>query len=366
MELTISKASLLDGINIVSKAVTTRTTMPILSCILFSANSEGIHLTSNNLEYGIETNLISAEVSTPGSVALDARLLSGIIAKMPEGDIHISMDGNRITTIKSGRSKLKINGDNPDEFPALPKVDHSKTFSISQGKLQSMIQRTIFSTSKDVSKPVLTGLLVKIKDSRLNIVACDIYRISHRYSDVEAIGNMEFSVPAAAMGEVARLISKNDEHEAHIHHTDRHVLFETNSCTIVSQLLEGQFVEYERLLNQTAKATTKANTADLLYALERMCIVAETGRQLPVKLEITNDTITLSSETSKGKGQDEISALTTGEDMTVSFNSRLLIEALRAIEDTEVEIQFSGALSPCKIRPIEQGAYEYLIVPLRQ
>jgi len=366
MELTISKANLLDGINIVARAVVTRTTTPILSCILFDTCDDGVRLTSNNLEYGIKTNLIPAEVSAPGSVALDARLLSDIIKKMPDGDIHISTDDKLNTTIKSGRTKLKINGDNPEEFPELPKIDQIKAFDIRQGDLQDMIQRTIFSTSRNTSKPVLSGQLVRVKDSRLCIVTCDLFRISHRYIDMESTDDVEFIVPASAMGEVARLISKSDEHEAAVYCTDKHVLFETDTCTIVSQLLEGQYIEYEKALSIAVKTTTKVNNEDFLHALERVCLVAEADRQLPVKLEITNDTIELSGSTEKGNAQDEITAISTGDKLTVSFNPRLLMEALKAIEDIEVEIQFGGSKSPCKIRPIEQGTYEYLILPLRQ
>jgi len=328
----------------------------------------GIELTANNMDMGIRTSLIEAhDVDGIFSVALDAKLFTEIVKKLPDGDINISVGENRVTTISSGKAKFKINGENPEEFPTLDTVARDNRFILPAGILRKMIRQTIFAVSLDPSKPTITGELLKIDDGHIHCVAVDMFRIAHRFEPIEAPEcPVDIIIPADTLDEISKLISGTEDSEVSVCFTDKQIMFELDAYTVVSRRLEGEFIKFKDHFKTVATSVTTADRLTLIAAIERACIVAvESGRRVSLKLDIGSDSITVSSQTELGAAHDEIPATTTGDGLTIFFNPRYLLEALKAIEDSEVALHFIAPKSPMVIRPVAEGNYAHLVVPLR-
>jgi len=366
MEFRIEKSDFLDGINTVSRAVSTGGTMPILSNILVDVLEDGVMMTGNNLEMGIRTRTIDAGVEMPGSVALDARLLADIVKKLPDDEIHISVNATNIATISSGKSVFQIVGSATDEYPALPEVKQDNSFSIKESLLRDMIRQTIISISGDMSKPAMTGELLKVENGIFSIASVDGFRISHReYEAGENVTPFSVIVPGKTLADIIRLLSGSGENEAVMHYSDKYIMFELESCTIVSRLIEGKFLDYEGTFRTEPTTTIKANRVEMIGALERACLIADSAKRNPITLEIDETGVVITSNTERGTSRDEIAADVEGKKLTILFNPRYLIDILKVIDDSEISLQCAKELNPCVIRPVDEGNYKYLVLPLR-
>lgn len=368
MNLSVNKSDLLNSISTAIRATTTSTTQPIFACLLLTANEDGIQLTGNNLELCIQTNPIPVEaLGEPGSVALDAKLFHEIVKKLPDGDVKIVVDEKNIAVIKSGKREFKIFGENAEEFPAMLEVQSKNRFTTKAAVLRNMIRQTLFTVSLDMSKPAMTGELMEVADGKINLVACDGFRIAYRYGDTETDGDsFKVVVPGKTLREIMRLLPPHEDSEIVMHFTERKILFELDNCRISSQLIEGQFIDYQKPLNVETKTTAKLNRAEFLSSLECAQLIAfENNKKTPVKLVIADDIITITANAERGTLHEETQASIEGDNLTIAFNPRLLIDALKVIDDNEVQIHFSGDKSPCVICPIDEGNYKYLVLPLR-
>ncbi len=367
MNIKCEKNILLNNINIVLKSVASRTTLPILECILLIADKEGFRLISNDLELGIETSNIEADILEKGMVALEAKIFSDIIRSMPDGDISITVDEKNVAVIKNGKTEFKILGQNGEEFPTLDKVEKEEKYSISSSLLKNMIKQTKFSVSTDESKPVLTGELIEIKEGNLNIVAIDGFRVSFRCTNISKdFKNAEVVVPAKALNEIIKILSDKEDSIVNLYFNDNHILFELDSCIIVSRLLEGEFLKYEQIFTEDYNTRIKLDRVNFLNSLERASLISKDNKKTPVKLEIKNDeSLVITSNTEFGTSYEELSIDLEGEGLSIAFNPRYLIEALKAIDDEKILIQFMTSLSPCIIKGIDNSDYKYLILPLK-
>jgi len=366
MKLTCERSSLLNAINIVSKAVSGRTTLPILECILLSAGNEKFKLTGNDLELGIESSAINADIDEPGKIALEAKLFSEIIRRVNGDMVTISVNSKNETVITSGTSEFKIMGQSGDEFPFIPVVSKETGYTVKQKDLKDMISQTIFSVSADESKPVLTGELIEIKGNSMNVVAVDGYRISFRKSDIEfAVKAANVIVPGKTLREITKILSSEEDDVAKVYVTDKHILFDLNGNMIVSRLIEGEYIKYQQTFTDEFKTRVLINTSDMIAALERASLVSRDARKIPVKLDIKKDKIVITSQTDMGTAYEEVFCETEGDALKIAFNPKYLIDALRAIEDDMVSVQFNSSLSPCIIKPENGDSYKYLILPLR-
>lgn len=364
MKLTCNRNSLLNAINIVSKAVSSRTTLPILECILLDAG-EDFKLTANDLELGIETAPIEAEIDETGKVALEAKLFSEIIRKVNGENVKIEVNAKNEAVITSGTSEFKIIGQNGEEFPSVPTVSKSVYYSVKQSELKDMISQTIFSVSLDESKPVLTGELIEIKGSSMNIVAVDGYRISFRKSEITSSKDASVIVPSKTLREITKILSSEEEEMALIYVTDKHILFDLGGNMIVSRLIEGEYIKYSQTFTDEFKTRIVINKSDMVAALERASLISRDARKIPVKLDITKEKIVITSQADMGTAYEELYAEVTGDALKIAFNPKYLIDALRAVDDEKVAVQFNSSLSPCIIKPEEGDSYKYLILPLR-
>ena len=366
MKLTCPRDSLLNAINIVSKAVSSKTTLPILECLLLTADDNGFRLTANDMELAIESAGIDADVDENGKVALEARFFSDIIRKVDGDEVSISTDDKNMTTISCGKSEFKISGQNGDEFPPIPKVEKTEKFVIGQNDLRNLIRQTIFPISQDESKPVLTGELVEIEGDMIDLVSVDGYRISYKKTELfQSAGSGRVIVPGKSLGEIAKILSQDENEKAVIYFTDNHIMFDINGNIVVSRLIEGEFIKYQQSFTNEYKTSARIDRLKMLDSLERASIISRDSRKIPVKLEISGDNIVITANAETGAVYEEVSAEVDGDKLLIAFNPRYLIDALRAIDDEEVYMHFNTSLSPCVFKPVEGDDYKYLVLPLR-
>lgn len=366
MKLTCSRDSLLNGINIVTKAVSSRTTLPILECILLTATNDGLKLTANDMELAIESSTIDADIEETGNVALDAKFFSDIIRKINGDEVKISVDEKNIATIKCGKSEFKISGQDGDDFPPIPQVEKNLKFVISQNDLRNLIRQTIFSISQDESKPILTGELIEIENNMIDFVSVDGYRISYKNAElVQSAGAKRAIVPGKSLGEIAKILAADDDEKAVIYFTDNHIMVDINGNIVVSRLIQGEFIKYQQSFTNEYKTSAKIIKSEMIDSLERASLIARDSRKIPVKLEISGNNIVITSNAETSTAYEEVAAEIDGDKLVIAFNPRYLIDALKAIDDDEVYMHFNTPLSPCVFRPIEGDSFKYLVLPLR-
>jgi DNA polymerase-3 subunit beta len=385
MKLVCDKTILLEGLNLVGRAVSTRTTKPILECVLlFTRTNKGLTLCGNDLEMSITTAVMEADVEVPGMIALNAKLFTDIVRKMPGDFIQIEVDGKGVAEVTSGRACMKIYGLPGEEFPLIPEKELAHVsirYRIGATTLRDMIRQTIFSVSMDQSKLILTGELFEIKNGVLQVVSVDMHRISYRaYKFPSPLlehpeRNYSAVIPARALHELSRVLPNDEELVVTFYFTDNRVVFDTPFFTFVSRLLVGDFIRYDQIFNEDFNTLLTVERTVFLNALERSLLVAGDNKLIPIKLEIKDDEMTVTANTAeRGHAHDEIPCGTDGQDLVIYFNPRYIIDALRAIEEEQVLIKFSGAKSACTVRGLkpenEDGTpapdnQKYLIVPLR-
>ncbi|MBR5269506.1 MAG: DNA polymerase III subunit beta [Anaerotignum sp.] len=366
MKLTCSKDLLLQYINIVNKAVSNRTTLPILECILLTADDKGFVMTGNDLEIGIKTAPIEAEIEERGEVAIEARIFNEIVRRLNGETVTIETDDKFAVTILSGTSEFKIMGQSGDDFPSLPEVEQEKVYSIEQAKLRDMIRQTIFSIAQDGSKPVLTGELFELKNDSVNVVSVDGYRISFRKNSLMmGSGETEVIVPGKTLTELNKILSQEEEDTLSMYLTDKHILFDLGNAVMVSRLIEGDFIRYAQSFSEDFKTKMIVDKSELIQALERASLVSRDNRKTPVRLMLRHGGMDITARSDMGTAHESISAEVEGDDLSIAFNPRYLIEALRSIEDESVKMIFMASLSPCTILPVSGDAFKYLILPLR-
>lgn len=356
---------LLNSINTVLKACSTKTTMPILECILLTAVDNKLTLVGNNLELGIEST-IDADVISEGYIALEAKIFSEIIRRMPGEVIEISSDENYMTSIESEKSKFQIAGQSGKDFPSLPDVEKVNVCMINQVALKEMIRQTIFSVAQDETRPILTGEMLQIKDNSLNMVAVDGYRISYRKLQLSNENeDIEVVIPGKTLGEINKILSSEEEENVNIYFGDKHVLFDLGSSRVVSRLLEGDFLRYEQVFSPDYETKILVDRRNFLMSIERAALISREGKKNPIRVEIDGDKMIITSNAELGTSREELDVLLEGKEIVIAFNPKYLIDALRAIDDDNVYIQFISPLTPCIINPEEGDHYKYLILPIR-
>lgn len=366
MKLICKKDLLLQYINIVNKAVSNRTTLPILECILLTADEKGFVLTGNDLELGIKTAAIEADILEKGEVAIEARIFNEIVRRLNGEDVTISTNEKNAVTIVCGSSEFSIMGQGGDDFPALPEVEQNQAYTLKQNDLRNMIRQTIFSIAPDNAKPVLTGELFEFHDEFFNIVSVDGYRISYRKNNlIQSCGKNDVIVPGKTLSELNKILSQSDEDLVSLYVTDKHILFDLGTAIMVSRLIEGDFIRYEQSFSEDFKTEVLVDKNQMIQSLERASLVSRDNRKTPVRFQIKTKNMEITAKSDMGTAFEEISVEVEGEEISIAFNPRYFIEALRSIDEENVKIHFTASLSPCTILPVEGDSFKYLILPLR-
>lgn len=363
MKIRCQKAELVKGVSIVSKAVPAKTTMPILECILIDATTNTIKLTANDMELGIET-IIEGIVEQKGMIALDAKIFSDIVRKLPDNEITIETDSNCQTLILCEKAKFNISGKSGDDFSYLPYIERDVPVVISQFTLKEVIRQTIFSIADNDSNKLMTGELFEINGDTMKVVSLDGHRISIR--KIELSGNYEpikVVVPGKTLIEISKILSGDVDSEVHIYFTNNHVVFEFDNTVVVSRLIEGEYFRVNQMLSNDYETKVKINKKELLNCIDRATLLVKEGDKKPIIINIQDEMMELKIKSQLGTMDEEIYIEKEGKDLMIGFNPKFLIDALRVIDEEEVQIYYLNAKAPCFIKDAQES-YIYLILPV--
>ena len=363
MKLICSKSNLLHGVNIVSKAVPTRTTMAILECILIDASANEIKLTANDMELGIETK-IEGEIAERGVIALDAKIFSEIVRKLPDSDVTIETDASFKTTITCEKAKFNIVGKSGDDFSYIPYIERNEPIAMSQFTLKEVIRQTIFSIADNDNNKLMTGELFEIEENDLKVVSLDGHRISIRNIELKNnYSHKKVVVPGKTLQEVSKILPGSAEDEVSIFLTDNHIVFEFENTTVVSRLIEGEYFKIEQMLSSDYETKVKINKRELLDCIDRATLLVKEGDKKPIIMNITDGTMELKINSFIGSMNEDIDIAKEGKDILIGFNPKFFIDALRVIDEEEVTLYMVNPKAPCFIKD-DEGKFIYLILPV--
>ncbi len=363
MKLVCSKSNLLNGLQIVSKAVPSKTTMSILECILIDAAKGVIKLTANDMELGIETT-IDGEIIDKGIIALDAKIFLDIVRKLPDNDITIETDAAYKTTITCEKAKFNIIGKSGEDFSYLPLIEREESVVISQFTLKEVVRQTIFSISDNDNNKLMTGELFEINGNELKVVSLDGHRISIRKIELKnEYTGKKVVVPGKTLNEISKILSGDADRDVNLYFTDKHILFEFDQTIVVSRLIEGEYFKIDQMLSSDYETKVKINKKEFLNCIDRATLLVKEGDKKPIIINITDDTMELKINSTVGSMNEEIDITKQGKDLMIGFNPKFLIDALKVIDDEEIDIYLVNPKAPCFIKDTEEK-YIYLILPV--
>ena len=363
MHIICDKSKLIEGMNIVMKAIPGKTTMMILECVVIEVKDNQIKLIANDLQLGIET-LIDGEIKQEGSIAVGAKVFFEIIRKLPSDNVSITVDEEYHMNISCGKAKFNIMAKATDEFPYLPNIVKDKNVNISQFTLKDIIRQTVFSISDNENAKVMTGELFEIHDSELKVVSLDGHRISIRkvklnqsYDDVSVI------IPGKTLIEISKIINGGMDDEVSIFFTDKHVLFEFEDTIVLSRLIEGEYYKIDKMLSTDYETKVTVNKREMLECIDRSTLLLKESDKKPVIIDVQDDYMKFAMNSAIGSMDEDIDASKEGKDILIGFNPRFLMDALRVIDEDEITMYMINPKAPCFIRDQEE-TYIYLILPV--
>ena len=363
MKIICSKLNLVKGVNIVSKAVPSKTTMPILECILIDATTDIIKFTANDMELGIQTE-VEGEIIDRGMIAIDAKIFSEIVRKLPENDVTITTDDNLQTTIVCEKAVFDISGKPGEEFSYLPAIEKEDSITISQFTLKEVIRQTIFSISDTENNKLMTGELFEIDNSMLRVVSLDGHRISiRRIALKDEVNNKKLIVPGKTLIEISKILSGEAESMVNISYTNNHIVFEFDQTIVVSRLIEGEYFKIDQMLSNDYETKVRINKRELLSCIDRATLLVKEGDKKPIIINIDDEIMELKIRSQIGSMNEEIYINKEGKNLMIGFNPRFLLDALRNIDDEEITLYLMNAKAPCFIKDDEES-YIYLILPV--
>ncbi len=364
MRIKCKKNILQSGINIVQKAVSTKTTKPILECILLEAQGGNLKLTANNLNLGIET-YIDCTILEEGTIAINAKLFSDIIRRLQDSDIDIETNSDYKITITCEKARFDIPCWSGEDFPELLSVDKEKSIVISQLGLKDVIRQTIFSVSDNENSKLMSGELFDVKDNVLSVVSLDGHRISMRKvnlkgdnSDVSAV------VPGKTLQEISKIISGDSDSEVTIYFSDKNLSFEFENTRVVSRLIEGEYFKIAHMLSMDSVLTVKANRSELMGCIDRASLLIQENDKKPIIVSVKNDdNLYIRLDTNIGSIKEEMEIEKDGGEIVIGFNPTFIMDALRVIDDEKVNIHMNDSKSPCIIKDVD-NTFTYIILPI--
>ena len=363
MKLICSKTNLLYGVNIVSKAVPARTTMPILECILIDASSDNIKLLANDTELGIETT-IEGTIEEHGIIALDAKIFSEIVRKLPDNDIVIKSNESFNTVITCEKAKFNIIGKSGEDFSYLPDIEKNEPISITQFMLKEVIRQTIFSIADNDTNKLMTGELFEIHENMLKVVSLDGHRISIRNIELRnSFSDKKVIVPGKTLQEISKILPGSAEEYVDIFITENHITFEFEHTVVVSRLIDGEYFKIAQMVSSAYETKLKINKRELLECIDRATLLVKEGDKKPIIMDIQDGSMELKISSFIGSMKEEIEIEKEGADIMIGFNPKFFIDALRVIDEEEITLYMVNPKAPCFIRD-DADNYIYLILPV--
>lgn len=363
MKFITEKSLLQDAISTVQKAITGKSTMPILQGIYISAKDSTLTLIGSDIDVSIETK-IEANIIEEGEIVLDSRLFGEIVRKLPNDQIEITKIANNNIEIICQKSIVQLIHMSGEEYPNLPIVDEDVVLSIPQKSLKNMIKSTIFAISQDDTRPILTGVLFEIKDKKLNLVALDGYRVAFRSENTDCSYDKEAVIPGKTLNEISKILNDSDD-EVQITFTNNQILFNFGNTKVISRLLEGEFIKYSSIIPQEYKLKLSVRRDDMLSCIERASLMAKDGNTNLVKLDIEEDVMVVTSNSQLGKAREEVNINLQGEGLKIAFNSKYLIDVFKIMEEDEVIMELTSPVTPCVVRNKNEDNCTYLLLPVR-
>lgn len=361
MHLLCPKNSLQKSVTISLRAVPARTTMSILECILIDASAGEIKFTTNDMELGIET-IVDGTIYEKGIVAIDARIFSDIIRKLPDNDVDIRTDDKLNVTITCEKATFTIPGKSGDDFSYLPILEKTDYIAISQFALKEIIRQTIFSIAANENNKLMTGELFEIRNGELKVVSLDGHRISIRKLLLkDSTLEKKVIVPGKTLIEISKILSGEVEDMVHIYFTENHIISDFDQTTMVSRLIEGEYFKIDQMLTGDYETKMTINKKEFLNCIDRATLLVKEGDKKPIVIQIGDETLELKINTPMGSMDEQIDIQKEGKDILIGFNPKFLMDALKVIDDETINIYLVNAKAPCVIK---DESYLYLILPV--
>ena len=365
MRFTGEKNALVAGLNIAGRTVAQKSSLSVIEGILCRAAS-GLSLTGYNMETAI-TFLMDGEVSDPGECILPAKLFGDIVRRLPEGPVTVVVDENYKVSIRAGYASFTISAESADDYPELPDVSTGRSIRIPQNALKELISGTLFSVSDNQGRPIHTGVRFEVADDSISAIAVDGFRLARRsYHPQEPTGReLAFVVPAAGLKEVEKILTDSDE-DAAFTIGPKHILFQIGAATLVCRLLEGDFLEWRKVVPTNCPIKVVANVSDLAASVDRVGLIVSEKYKSPVRCVFSNQVLLMRTNTTIGAAADQCAIAGDGKELEIGFNVRFLAEALRAVPGEEVTLELTNGLSPIVLTPVDDKQdFAYMILPVR-
>ena len=365
MRFTCEKSMLVTGLNITGRTVAQKSSLTVIEGILCRA-ADGLSLTGYNMETAI-TYMIEAEVFDPGTCILPARLFGDIVRRLPEGPVTVVVDENYKVSIRAGYASFTISAESAEDYPELPDVSAGRSVMIPQTNLKELISGTIFAVSENQGRPIHTGVKFEVEDTGISAIAVDGFRLARRTykTDAAAGRNMSFVVPAAGLKEVEKILTDCEE-EASFVLGKKHILFQIGNATLVCRLLEGEFLDWRRVVPTNCPIKLVANVGEFASSIDRVGLIVSEKHKSPVRCVFGDQNVQLRTNNTIGAAEDQCSIAGDGKELEIGFNVRYLADALRAIPGDEVVLQLTNGLSPIVMTPTDDKFdYSYMVLPVR-
>ena len=364
MKVSCLQSDLIKGLNIVSKAVPTRTTMSILESILIDASTGDVRLTSNDMEIGIET-IVPGKIEERGKVAIEAKILVDIIRNLPDNEVTIESDELFTTNISCEKAHFRVSGKNGEDFPYIPVIPRNDPIIVSQFTLRESIRQTIFSTAEKDPNNIMTGELFEIKNNIMTFSSLDGHRISVRnvelkdtYSDQKKV-----IIPGKTLNEISKILTGSAEDMVNIFITDNHIIFDYDKTTVVSRLIEGEFFDVGKMMSDDYETKFSISKKELIESIGRATLFFNDNDKKPIVLDINEQILDMRINSLSGNFEEQIVVAKEGKNIKIAFNPKFLMDVLRVIDDERISIYMLSSKSPCFIKD-DEGKYVYLILPV--
>ena len=367
MKFICQQQNLIKALNIVSKAVSVRTTIPVLKGIMLKAEDGKLTMSASDLDLSIQ-DTVSAEVSESGSVIVMARLFSDIVRKLPGEEVQVEFSDESNVFIKSLNSEFKIIGMNADEFPVVnSETDESEFIEFDKSTFREMIDKTSFAASIDEARGVITGVLLELSQEEIQMVAIDGFRMAINRRTMYNEKPYRFIIPARILNELSRIIAdtETESDKAKLYLNDKKAVFRFGDVQAELKLLEGNFIAYKDILPKTSRITVICERDLLMESIERASLLTKSGKNNLIKMNIMQNVIEITSDSDEGNVKEDLVVDKSGDDLVIGFNAHYILDVLKALDDDQIKILLNSSINPCLIEPEQGDDYQYLVLPVR-
>lgn len=363
MKFTVNQREILYALNILSKAVSSRTTLDALKGIYIETHDNHLILQSNDLTLSIQVE-IPALVEEKGEILIDFHLFNELIRKLPDDALTLYKEADSLSLI-CGLASYKLLMMDASYFPKIPKVEEGQKVRMNQGQFSNMIKMTSFAISTDETRPILTGSLMEVQGDEMQMISIDGYSIAMKKAPIVSGDNLRVVVPGKTLREVQRIIAYNVDDEILLEITDNYISFSFDNVLIVSKILQGDYVNYQQVITNDFAITADIDVREFYSAIDRAAIMANQSKNYLIICNFEKDTLKITSTAQSGHAREEVEIRKTGEDIRIGLNPNYLLKALKAVESEQVRMSLTTSQRPCRIQPADDESFTFYLVPIR-